>query len=186
MNKNELIDCLERSPVIAAFHEKDFKKAIDSPCEVIFNLKASLHTVKQQIAAAHEAGKFYFLHVDLADGIGKDKTGIEYLTECGVDGIISTRSQLIKYAKEAGLLTIQRFFVIDRQGIESIRDMLDSSSPDLIEIMPGVIGKVINRFSYGSIPVIAGGLIQTKVEVTDALKNGAAAVSTGTTELWYL
>ena len=52
--------------------------------------------------------------------------------------------------------------------------------------MPGVIGKAIARFSGGNIPVIAGGLIQTKKEVTDALGCGAAAVSTGQSELWYL
>ena len=34
--------------------------------------------------------------------------------------------------------------------------------------------------------VIAGGLIETKQEVTNALGQGAAAVSTGKNELWYL
>ena len=52
--------------------------------------------------------------------------------------------------------------------------------------MPGVISKVIERFSGGSIPVIAGGLIETKAEVTAALASGAAAVSTGMPELWYI
>lgn len=35
-------------------------------------------------------------------------------------------------------------------------------------------------------PVIAGGLIQSKAEVTDALNCGAIAVSTGQAQLWYL
>ena len=37
----------------------------------------------------------------------------------------------------------------------------------------------------GKIPVIAGGLIETKAEVTEALCQGALAVSTGKQELWY-
>jgi len=56
----------------------------------------------------------------------------------------------------------------------------------MMELMPGVIDKAIARFCKGNIPVIAGGLIETKAEVTSALGHGATAVSTGNTELWYL
>lgn len=83
-------------------------------------------------------------------------------------------------------MTVQRFFALDSKGLEAIEEMLESVKPDLIEIIPGVIGKVIKRFSAGNTHVIAGGLIETKAEVTDALSHGADAVSTGMTELWYL
>ncbi|MBR5294956.1 MAG: glycerol-3-phosphate responsive antiterminator, partial [Clostridia bacterium] len=80
-----------------------------------------------------------------------------------------------------------RIFVYDSQGISSIAEMLGSSSPDIIEILPGVIGKIIDRFAESvSVPLIAGGLIETKAEVTTALQKGAIAVSTGKEELWYL
>ncbi|MBO5105672.1 MAG: glycerol-3-phosphate responsive antiterminator [Clostridia bacterium] len=186
MTKSKLNDCLERSPVIASFHEHEFEKALGAPPEILFDLKASLPKEEERIKKAHVAGKAIFVHIDLADGIGKDKTGIEYLASLGVDGIISTRGQMIKYAREAGLLTVQRFFALDTKGLDSIHELLESSAPDLIEIIPGVISKVIERFSGGSIPVIAGGLIETKAEVTAALASGAAAVSTGMHELWYI
>lgn len=186
MTKSELNDCLERSPVIASFHEHEFEKALTAPPEILFDLRSSLHTVAERIKKAHAAGKTFFVHIDLADGIGKDKTGIEYLATLGVDGIISTRGQMIKFARDAGLLTVQRFFALDTKGLDSIHELLETSAPDLIEIMPGVISKVIERFSGGSIPVIAGGLIETKAEVTSALTSGAAAVSTGMPELWYI
>ena len=64
--------------------------------------------------------------------------------------------------------------------------MLSATNPDLIEIMPGVIEKVIKKFASDKIPVIAGGLLETKGEVTAALKSGALAVSTGKKELWYI
>lgn len=186
MNQSEMNDCLERGPVIAAVHENGFEAAIKSPVEVIFCLKSNLITVKDEIITARAAGKHIFIHIDLAEGIGKDRTGIEYLYNIGADGIISTRGQLIRFAKEIGLLTVQRFFAVDSQGLNAISGLTETSAPDMVEIMPGVIGKVIERFSRGGIPVIAGGLIETKSEVTEALNSGAAAVSTGKSELWYI
>ena len=186
MTNTEIEDRLAACPIIAAVPSARFAEAIDSPAEIIFNLRANLLTVKAQIAAAHAANKAAFVHLDLADGIGKDKTGIEFLANCGVDGVISTRGQLIRAAKDCGLLTVQRFFTLDSQGVDSIAEQLRSLSPDFIEIMPGVIGKTVARFAAGGIPVIAGGLIETKAEVTEALGNGAVAVSTGKHELWYL
>jgi len=50
--------------------------------------------------------------------------------------------------------------------------------------MPGVIDKVTEKFVSFNIPVIAGGLIETKSEVTSALSHGAIAVSTGKKEIW--
>ena len=83
-----------------------------------------------------------------------------------------------------GLLTFST--ILPLNIYTSIEEMAKNSHPHLMEIMPGVIGKTIRRFSTGSIPVIAGGLIQTKSEVTDALRCGAPAVSTGKSDLWYL
>ena len=83
MTKNALVNSLERSPVIAAVRDDGWKKAIDSPAEVVFYLKANLLTVKDRVAEAVKMGKSVFVHIDLADGIGKDKTGIEFLQTCG-------------------------------------------------------------------------------------------------------
>ena len=182
----EIKDCFERSPVIAAVQNNALQKALKSPVEIIFNLRVSLLEIENAINKVHLAGKKIFIHIDLADGIGKDKTGVEYLAKMGVDGIISTRPQLIRYAHEIGLITVQRFFALDSKGVDGIGDMLETAKPDLIEIMPGIASKVINRFVTYGIPIIAGGLIETKQEVTEALKNGAEAISTGKEELWYI
>lgn len=186
MTKQALFDSLERCPVIAAVNDKYFDNAVDSPAEVIFLLGGSLITVQQRIAAAHKAGKYIFIHIDLAEGIGKDRAGILFLSQAGADGVISTRANMIRIARDQGLATVQRFFALDSQGVDSIEDMLETSNPDLIEIMPGVIGKIIQRFSNAKAPLIAGGLVQTKAEVTQALAMGAFAVSTGMKDLWYL
>lgn len=186
MTLNEFKDSLDRFPVIATVHASELLKALESPAEILVHMKADLLTIKEDIEAVHSKGKSILVHIDLAEGIASDKTGIQFLTNLGVDGIISTRGKLIRQAKDMGLITVQRFFALDSQGIESIEEMLAVCSPDFIEIIPGVIGKVISRFASRGIPVIAGGLIESKSEITEALSCGAAAVSTGKEDLWYV
>ena len=166
MTLQEIRDCLERSPVIAAVPNNMLSLALESPVDIIFNLKVSILEIEECIKKAHQKGKRIFVHIDLADGI------------------ISTRAQLIRYAKETGLITVQRFFALDSKGVESIGEMLSATNPNLIEIMPGIASKIIKLFVPYNIPVIAGGLIETKQELTEALKNGAEAISTGKKELW--
>ena len=185
MTPQELIERLELNPIIAAVHDHEFNAALASPADVIFCLKASILNIAEQVRAAHAQDKCVFVHIDLADGVGKDRAGIEYLASLGIDGIISTRTQLCRQAREKGLIAVQRFFVMDSKGIESISENAESSQSDFIEIMPGVIGKAISRFAGNKTPVIAGGLIETKKEVLSALECGALAVSTSKRELWY-
>ncbi len=186
MHHSQIIQRIENCPVIAAVHDSGWDRVLASPVEIIFYLDANLLTIKDRVEQAHRANKALFVHVDLANGIAKDKTAVEYLAGCGVDGILSTRPQMIRRAKECGLAAVQRFFVLDSQGINSIHEMLRTSAPHVIEIMPGVITKVIKQFRQLNVPVIAGGLLETKAEVTAALGAGASGVSTSREELWYL
>ena len=186
MTRSELYDCLADCPVIAAVHENRFEEALRSPAGIIFLLGGSILTVKERISRAHGADKKIFIHIDLAEGIGKDKAGTAFLADCGADGIISTKASIIRAAKECEIVSVQRFFALDSQGVNSISEMIESSRPDLIEIMPGVASKVIRHFSGKGTPVIAGGLIESKAELTEALASGAEAVSTGKEELWYM
>jgi len=51
--------------------------------------------------------------------------------------------------------------------------------------MPAVMPNVIRRFKKEiTIPVIAGGLIDSKEDIIDILKAGALGVSTGKKDLW--
>lgn len=186
MEPKKLLDRLECFPIIAAVRDNKFDAALQSPCDVLFYLEARLSTIHARVRLAHEAEKLLFVHIDLADGIGRDKEGLLYLASCGVDGVISTRGQMIRTAKDLGLLTVQRFFALDSQGMDSVQEMLKNTAPHMMEIMPGVIPKAISRFAAGNIPVIAGGLIDLKQEVTAALSSGATAISTGCKDLWYI
>lgn len=183
---SKIFDSLEASPVIAAVRDEGFAAALASPVDMIFLFHSHILTVKDRVESAHKAGKSLFVHIDLSEGIARDRAGVAFLSKIGVDGVISTKPSLLRFAKEMGLVTVQRFFVYDSQGVAGIEEVLDSSDPDIIEILPGVIGKIISRFSHEvSVPLIAGGLIETKSEVMEALQSGALAVSTGKEELWY-
>ena len=44
--------------------------------KIIFDLYPDLMNVSAKVKKAHEAGKKYFLHMDLAKGVGKDESGM--------------------------------------------------------------------------------------------------------------
>lgn len=177
---------LMRNKVIAAVRTKDeLIKASFSDVKIIFDLNPNIMTVEENLKAAHREGKKYFIHIDLAEGIGKDKSGIEYLKKLGVDGVISTRTSIIKFARELGVFTVQRFFIVDSHSIETTLESIKSSKPQMIEIMPGSVAKVISKLKSSlEIPIIAGGLIETEEEALEIIKSGASAVSTGKMMLW--
>lgn len=177
---------MDNFKIIAAVkNDEDFKLALDSKVNTIFHLSSNVLKIKKQANLAHFSGKKLFIHVDFAEGIAKDLFGMKILKMFGVDGIISTNGKIIKYAKEEGLLTVQRFFIIDSRSIDSTVESVKQSKPNMIEIMPGVVTKVISRLKENiSIPIIAGGLIETCEEVEEALELGIYKISTGCKQLW--
>lgn len=172
--------------IIAAVRTyEELKQAVESGVGIIFHLSPDLHTLEENTRLVHSCGKKFFVHMDLATGIGKDKSGILYVKNAGVDGILSTRVNIIKTARECGVFTVQRFFIVDSHSIDTTVESVKAAKPDMIEIMPGVIGKVIKKLKLlVNIPIIAGGIIDCKEEIDAAIKCGATAVSTGKKELW--
>lgn len=173
--------------IAATVDEQSFLKAVDSPCEIIFMLSSDVLTVGDRIQRAHKAGKKVFVHIDMADGVGKDKYGVEFLRARRTDGIITTKNNLVLASKKAGMAVVQRFFIIDSKSISTAIDSVRSARPDMVELMPGIVYKAIERFSNEvNVPVIAGGLIATEDEVRKAISSGARAISTTKNELWNL
>lgn len=174
--------------VIAAVRsESELLAAAKSDVETIFMLAANIADLKGQAELVHKAGKKLFIHLDLAEGIGKDEYGIRYAKEQGADGIISTRTNIIKLAKREGMFTVQRFFVLDSHSVDTIVETAGMSKADMIEIMPGVVTKVIKRLKNElDMPIVAGGLIETSDEIDEAISAGAAAISTGKSKFWEL
>lgn len=176
--------CLEKSVIAAVKNNDQLKTACCSSVSMVFDLAPSIKSVKSRTEFCKSCNKPIFIHMDLVEGIGKDRAGLEFIKACGVDGIISTRASIIKLAKEIGFKTVQRIFVIDSQSIKSATAIL-KINPDMLEIMPGVVPRAIKEFkSVLSVPIIAGGLIETADDIESAFSAGAFAVSTSFENLW--
>ena len=172
--------------VCAAVRTKeDFDYALKSKVDVVFLLYSNILTMSGYIKKCHEAGKKIFIHMDFVEGVGKDRTGLEYIKLLGVDGILTTRTNLIRPAKELGLVTIQRFFIVDSHSVDTAVESIRIAKPDVVEIMPGVVRKKIREFAEKvSTDILAGGLVEFKEDVDLAIEAGATAVSTADRELW--
>lgn len=171
-----------KSIIAAARNEDDFYAALKSKVDAIFLIKSSIASIDGLVTEARKAAKPLFVHIDMADGIGKDKAGVRFLVGKSV-GIISTKTNLISYAAELGAQTVQRFFAIDSMSISSANEAIRSAKPTYAEIMPGLMPKILKRFNS---PVIAGGLINDISDVRAAFEGGAVAVSTSEKSLWNM
>ncbi|MEG0377432.1 MAG: glycerol-3-phosphate responsive antiterminator [Eubacterium sp.] len=94
-------------PVIAAVRTpEDFEKALASKVNVFFMVGGDFFKAKEQIKKLKDKGCLLLLHMDLIEGIGRDHGGICFAVEHGgIDGIISTKSQMIKIAAKDQMRT---------------------------------------------------------------------------------
>ena len=176
----------ENYPIIAAVKsEADLTSALTCEVQTVFLLSSNILTLEDYIDKAHKAGKLLYVHMDFVDGLSKDAAGVRYLATKGIDGIISTRSNIVSAAAECGISSVQRFFMIDSRSVDTALESLRTSKADMVEIMPALAYKSIARIKANiKIPIIAGGLIEYKDEIFNALNAGASMISTGKTELW--
>lgn len=178
---------LAARPVIAAVRaEDDARRAAASPCGTVFLLGGSILTLPATVQSLRAAGKIVFVHIDLCEGLGKDAPGVEWCARSAApDGLISTRSQLLRRASELGLMTIQRLFLVDSSSLEGGIRHIRSAPPDMIEVLPGLVPRSIARLKGElGLPVIAGGLVSELSDAQQAVRAGAAAVSTSAQALW--
>ena len=181
------VDFIKNKIAAAIRTEKDFSKALKSDVDMVFLLHANIMTAEECIKEIHDSGKKAMVHIDFAEGIGKDRFGIEFLAKHGVDGICTTRTNIVKMTREFGLISLQRFFMIDSHSVSTSIESMKLSRPDIVEIMPAIVTKKIKEFSsLADVPIVAGGLAETEEEVREALKAGADCVSTGESDLWKL
>ena len=184
-----MMELLEISPVIAAVKsEEGLEHALETDCQVVFLLFGSICDIDHLVERVKERGKIAIVHVDFVAGLSTKEIAVEFIKKnTKADGIISTKAPLVKHAKELGLLCIQRTFVVDSIALATLKKQIDTFKPDAIEIMPGVMPKILKVMrEYTSMPLIAGGLLSDKKDVMAAFAAGADAVSTTREELWYV
>lgn len=174
-----------RKVAAAVRTEEDFLASLKSEVDVIFLLYSNIMNIREHIEKSHDVGKKVLIHMDFSEGIGKDRAGLEFVKALGTDGILTTKTNMIRPAKDIGLVTVQRFFIVDSHSVDTAVESIRIAKPDVVEIMPGVVCRKIKEFAdKSSTPILVGGLIEFKEDVDNAIKAGATAVSTATRELW--
>ena len=189
----EFYEAVEANPVIAAVkNDAGLQAAVEmEEIQVIFVLYGDVCTIPEILERIKAAGKKEMVHIDLIAGLSAKEISVEFIArQTRADGIITTKPALVRRAKELGIFAVLRFFVIDSlalKNIENLEMQCGTSRPDFIEVLPGVMPKVLGRIAKVSrIPMIAGGLITEKEDVIAALSAGAIAVSSTNQDVWNL
>ena len=189
METPQLLDLLAAGPVIAAVKDEEgLKQALESDVEVLFLLGGNLLTMGDVISRVRAAGKRIFIHLDLMDGLATREISVDFIARnTRADGVISTKASLTRRARELGLVAIQRIFLLDSMALKNVERHFSSESADLVEVLPGLMPKIIRRVcSTTGKPIIAGGLITDKEDVTSALRAGAVGVSSTNPAVWRM
>ena len=189
----EFYEAVEANPVIAAVkNDAGLQAAVEmEEIQVIFVLYGDVCTIPEILERIKAAGKKAMVHIDLIAGLSAKEISVEFIArQTRADGIITTKPALVRRAKELGIFAGLGFFVIDSlalKNIENLEMQCGTSRPDFIEVLPGVMPKVLGRIAKVSrIPMIAGGLITEKEDVIAALSAGAIAVSSTNQDVWNL
>lgn len=190
--RKAFIDQVESNPIIAAVkNDEGLQLSLTSDSSVIFVLYGDVCSISEIVSKIHDSGRTAMVHLDLISGLSSKEVAVDFIKKHTVaDGIITTKNSLIPRAKELGLNTVLRHFVLDSMALVNIEKGARHGvpQPDFIEILPGIIlPKMIRKIDEISrVPVIAGGLISDKADVMNALSNGACAISTTNTKVWFL
>lgn len=189
MDTSQLLELLADGPVIAAVKDADgLAQALRSDVPVLFLLYGDILTIRDTVARVREAGKRVFVHLDLMEGLSSREISADFIAQTtDADGVISTKAALTRRARELGLVAIQRIFLLDSMALKNVERHFSTEAADLVEVLPGLMPKIIRRLwqSTGK-PIIAGGLISDKEDVTGALGAGAVAVSSTNPAVWSM
>lgn len=180
-----VMDC----PVIAAVKDEEgLKKSLETEIGIVFVLYGDLISLPDIVKQLKDAGRTALVHADLIGGLAQKEISVDFIkNNTQADGIISTRPALIKRARELDMYTVLRFFIIDSMAYDNIHKQCNLVRPDCIEVLPGVMPKVIRRICEAEKePVIAGGLIADKEDIMMALEAGAVAISSTSASVWKM
>lgn len=183
---NPLYDNLMEYPLISGVYSVDnIETILDSPSKNIFLLDGNIFNLKDISTKVKSKEKSLYICVDSIDGFSKDTWGLEYMVKnVELDGIISSKSSIVKMSMDMGVFTIQRTIIYNTRTLITTLNSLKSIRPHAIELLPGLLSDIIKRINQETkLPVIASGLINRDMEVDLCLDSGAIGVCTSNIEL---
>ncbi|MEW6698456.1 MAG: glycerol-3-phosphate responsive antiterminator [Bacillota bacterium] len=179
----------DRSVAAAIRRVEDLEEAVRHPnIHAVFLLGGNINYLPTMIKRVREADKVLLAHLDLVEGIGKDRAGIHLIKRMGVQGIVTTKSNLAKFAKEEGLWVVQRLFIVDSESVKTAIRVAENIKPHAVEVLPATIPRYVIEEMKKSLdlPILGGGLLKTEEDVKEALGKGIDAITTSLRYLWNI
>lgn len=181
-------DAFQENPIVAAVRsDADLAQCLACDVRVVFVLYGDVCSIASIVDQIKTAGKLAVVHIDLITGLSSKEIAVDFLSKATrADGVISTRPNLIQRAKELGLFTLLRVFIIDSSALASALSARHLC-PDGIDILPGLMPGIIRTVREKTgLCVLTGGLITRKQEILQALDAGAIAISTTDPAVWRM
>ncbi len=178
MFRNQIVPSVKSVKKFESFLKSDYEYC------VLMNLHLSILT--RMVEKVHDAGKRCLLHIDLINGITSDEFGAEYaIQQIKVDGLVSTKSNVIKIAIKKKVIAIYRVFLIDNHSLNRSLARVKELNPDYVEILPALAYKIIPRIKeIINVPIIGGGLIADRQDIQECIDSGMVGVTTSDSDLW--
>lgn len=185
----EILEAIEDNPIITAVKDQEgLETCLKTESKIVFILYGDICNIGKIVKKVKDAHKIAIVHMDLLSGIGSKEIAVDFMKEqTRADGIISTRLTLLKRAKELGMFTVFRVFILDSMALKNISKQAEQAKPDIMEILPGIMPKITQQIVQKiSVPIICGGLISDKEDIMGAISAGAAAISSTNPNVWKL
>ena len=189
MGGSALKGLLADTPVVAAVKDDaGLKKCLESEVDVVFVLYGDVVTISDIVDQIKSAGKLAMVHIDLIHGLKSSEVAVDFIKKyTRADGIISTKTPVILHARQLGLHTVMRFFVLDSMALSSMEKQVKNARPEVVEIMPSLMpAKVKKICGMVKQPVIVGGLVSDRDDVEELLSAGATSISASNPDLWVM
>ena len=182
----EFIAALAISPCCPAVTtDEQFDRALLSPAEVLFVLRANGLELGHLVGRAHERGKLIAVHLDLLAGRRADRAAVGWLARAGADAVITSHGHLVAAIRNQSMVAVQRLLAAHASQLAAGLASIARSEPDVVEFLPGVVlPQVRHLLPRPGPPMLAGGFVRSRDDVRAILAAGGLAVTTSRENLW--
>jgi len=168
-------------------NEEALAIAARSPVGLTYLLFGNTLNIADLIATLRDHGKVVLVNLDLIAGLSRDSCNVDYLAQRGAAGIVSTHQEILRTAKNRGLITVLRTFALDSYAVEAGLRAIQNCQPHAVEILPAVAAPRVAvriRQAHPGLRIIGGGLVASLKEVEWLLSEGIDAVSVSDPQFW--
>lgn len=157
---------------------KQLKYVVEDTSYPCIMLKmGEIGNIRKIVGYIHKYEKKVMLHLDSLKGVARDKEGVGYLKQIGVDAVISMRAQNIRLIHDAGMLSLLGAFLVDSASVNQTIQNVKNVKPDILIAMPITVPDIVyERLRKEiSIPVMGGGLGVNRIVIDHAIGCGLEA-----------